>query len=65
LERWAERILTWSRGGEPKDAIKADPGVKPSRRSRLVYCYFDNTDEKLRAPADAKGLIKKISAMSG
>jgi uncharacterized protein YecE (DUF72 family) len=65
LERWAQRILTWSRGGEPKDAIKADPAVKPSRRSRPVYCYFDNTDEKLRAPADAKALMKKISAMRG
>jgi uncharacterized protein YecE (DUF72 family) len=65
LERWAERILAWSRGGEPKDAIKADPAVKPSRRSRPVYCYFDNTDEKLRAPADAKSLMKKISAMRG
>jgi uncharacterized protein YecE (DUF72 family) len=25
-----------------------------------VYCFFDNTDEKLRAPADAKSLMKKL-----
>src|SRR5918994_1483408 len=36
LERWAERIKGWHRGGA---------------RPRDVYCYFDNTDVKLRAPA--------------
>jgi uncharacterized protein YecE (DUF72 family) len=60
LARWARRILTWSRGGEPNDALKADPLSKPTSRSRSVYCYFDNTDEKLRAPADAKSLMKKL-----
>jgi uncharacterized protein YecE (DUF72 family) len=34
--------------------------VKPTRRAREVYCYFDNTDEKLRAPADANTLMKKL-----
>ena len=60
LVRWAERILAWSRGSEPSDAIKAEPQVKPARRPRAVYCFFDNTDEKLRAPADAKALMKKL-----
>jgi uncharacterized protein YecE (DUF72 family) len=60
LVRWAERISVWSRGSEPSDAIKADPQVKASRRPRVVYCFFDNTDEKLRAPADAKALMKKL-----
>jgi uncharacterized protein YecE (DUF72 family) len=60
LVRWAERISVWSRGSEPSDAIKADPRVKPARRPRVVYCFFDNTDEKLRAPADAKALMKKL-----
>jgi uncharacterized protein YecE (DUF72 family) len=41
LERWAERIRTWS-------------------RQRDVYCYFDNTDVKLRAPVDAKTLMRKL-----
>lgn len=32
------------------------------RRSRRdVYCYFDNTDVKLRAPFDARSLMKKLS----
>jgi len=60
LVRWAERISVWSRGSEPSDAIKADARVKPARRPRVVYCFFDNTDEKLRAPADAKALMKKL-----
>jgi hypothetical protein len=38
----------------------AEPQAKPARRPRAVYCFFDNTDEKLRAPADAKTLMKKL-----
>jgi uncharacterized protein YecE (DUF72 family) len=60
LVRWAERISTWSRGGEPRDAIKVESRVKPALRPRDVYCFFDNTDAKLRAPADAKTLMKKL-----
>jgi uncharacterized protein YecE (DUF72 family) len=60
LVRWAGRISTWSLGGEPSDAIKAEPRVKRAPRPRDVYCFFDNTDAKLRAPADAKTLMKKL-----
>jgi uncharacterized protein YecE (DUF72 family) len=60
LTRWAERISCWSRGSEPKDANKADPLARPAPRPHAVFCYFDNTDEKLRAPADAKALMKKL-----
>jgi uncharacterized protein YecE (DUF72 family) len=60
LLRWAERIAAWSRGGEPSDAIKAESEVKPASRPRAVYCFFDNTDEKLRAPVDAKTLMAKL-----
>jgi uncharacterized protein YecE (DUF72 family) len=45
LERWAERIRGWHRGdSKPRD----------------VYCYFDNTDVKLRAPVDAQTLMRKL-----
>lgn len=60
LSRWAERISAWSKGTEPGDAVKAQPRVKPIVRPREVFCFFDNTDEKLRAPADAKSLMKKL-----
>jgi uncharacterized protein YecE (DUF72 family) len=58
LQRWADRIATWAGGGEPTDALKIDTEAKPIRKVRPVYCFFDNTDEKLRAPADAKALMK-------
>jgi len=60
LVRWAARISAWSRGTEPSDAIKAEPQAKSTARARAVYCFFDNTDAKLRAPADAKTLMKKL-----
>ena len=46
LDRWAERIKTWSRAGD-------------------VYCYFDNTDVKLRAPVDAQTLMRKLGLPRG
>jgi len=60
LARWADRIATWSAGGEPLDALKTEARTKSGRRPRDVYCYFDNTDEKLRAPVDAKVLMKTL-----
>jgi len=60
LARWALRISAYSAGDEPSDAIKVEPQAKPASRPRAIYCFFDNTDEKLRAPADAKTLMKKL-----
>jgi uncharacterized protein YecE (DUF72 family) len=57
LERWARRIEAWSRGSEPADARRIGPPMKKSRRARDVYCFFDNTDVKLRAPFDARKLM--------
>jgi uncharacterized protein YecE (DUF72 family) len=60
LERWAKRIQAWHGGGEPGDANKCLPLKPPSTRARDVYCFFDNTDVKLRAPFDAKRLMSKL-----
>lgn len=60
LERWAERIRAWNRGDEPAQAHKIISTRSPARRARDVYCYFDNTDDKLRAPFDAQTLMKKL-----
>ena len=54
-----EYFLIMPDGSAISDA--ADRQAKPARRPRDVYCFFDNTDEKLRAPADAQTLMKKIS----
>lgn len=59
LDRWAARIRAWSEGGEPRDAHRISREPPPARRSRDVYCYFDN-DVKVRAPFDALSLMRKL-----
>lgn len=58
LDRWADRIMAWSRGGEPADARRVTSASVP-RRSRDVYCYFDN-DAKAKAPFDARRLLGRL-----
>jgi uncharacterized protein YecE (DUF72 family) len=65
LQRWADRIVAWHSGGEPDDmpadAVRVVPGAAPrAAKGRDVFCYFDNTDVKLRAPVDARNLMKKL-----
>jgi uncharacterized protein YecE (DUF72 family) len=59
LDRWALRIRAWERGSEPSDAQKVATR-RPPRSPRDVYCYFDNTDVKLRAPFDAEQLRRRL-----
>ena len=59
LERWATRIAAWHRGSEPRDAQKVVQAKAPAQ-PRDVFCYFDNTDVKLRAPVDAQALMHKL-----
>ncbi len=59
LDRWASRIRAWHAGSEPGDIEKITART-PTRRRRDVYCYFDNTDDKLRAPFDAQALRRRI-----
>ena len=59
LERWASRIRVWSAGGEPDDARRISSKGPPRRRTRDIYCYFDN-DVKVRAPFDAQSLMRKL-----
>jgi uncharacterized protein YecE (DUF72 family) len=62
LLRWAGRIRAWHAGREPVDLPRGAVRVAgpASRRpaGRDVYCYFDNTDVKLRAPVDARNLMR-------
>jgi uncharacterized protein YecE (DUF72 family) len=60
LDRWARRIAAWHRGSEPGDAQKISRRKPPSRKGRDVFCFFDNTDVKLRAPFDAQTLARKL-----
>jgi uncharacterized protein YecE (DUF72 family) len=59
LERWAERIRTWSEGGQPADARLISSHAPARVAQRDVYCYFDN-DIKVRAPFDAKRLMELL-----
>lgn len=60
LDRWARRIAAWHRGAEPADAIRVSSARPPSGKPRDVFCFFDNTDVKLRAPFDAQALAGKL-----
>ncbi|TKJ69804.1 DUF72 domain-containing protein [Pseudomonas sp. CFBP13508] len=60
LKRWAERIDAWHHGKQPEDAHLIAPRLKPrARKSREVFCYFDN-DIKVRAPYDARNLLQRF-----
>ena len=65
LERWARRIRAWSGGAEPEDAQKVLKKPPPPAKARDVYCFFDNTDVKLRAPFDAQTLMRKLGLTPG
>lgn len=58
LERWADRVRRWSRGEPVADGEYV---VAPEGRAspRDVFFYFDNTD-KLKAPADALSLMRRL-----
>ena len=65
LTRWARRIEAWSQGRQPEDAqLIADRRAPPRRKTRDVYCYFDN-DIKVRAPFDARKLLGRMGLEKG
>jgi uncharacterized protein YecE (DUF72 family) len=60
IDAWAQRIITWSRGGKVDDGAKAHPEAGPQQAARDVFVYFDN-DAKVRAPFDAMSLRKRLA----
>jgi uncharacterized protein YecE (DUF72 family) len=65
LERWARRIQLWEAGSLPDDIPRLLPAQAQSGARRDVFCYLDNTDGKLRAPTDAKRLLRKLGLATG
>jgi uncharacterized protein YecE (DUF72 family) len=59
LDRWEERVRTWSSGLQPPEAKLLAPSAEPVG-SRDVYVYFDN-DIKVCAPYDARALAERLS----
>jgi uncharacterized protein YecE (DUF72 family) len=64
LDRWATRIEGWSEGGQPQDAHLIANREPRQRKSRDVYCYFDN-DIKVKAPFDARKLLRRLALEEG
>ena len=64
LDQWAARVAAWARGGEPGDGERASSVPPEKLPARDVFVYFDN-DAKVRAPVDAQGLMKRVSALLG
>ncbi|SDL65628.1 DUF72 domain-containing protein [Pseudomonas indica] len=59
LDNWSRRIRRWSHGSQPSDARLITQRKPQPRRSRAVFCYFDN-DVKVRAPFDARQLLERL-----
>ena len=57
LDQWASRIQAWAHGEEPPDAERVGGKARPRRRD--VFVFFDN-DKKVRAPANAMELIRRL-----
>lgn len=64
LERWAARIDAWSKGGQPEDAHLISARAAPKRKSRDIFCFFDN-DIKVHAPFDARKLMARLGLPTG
>lgn len=64
LDSWAARIDAWSRGAQPEDAKLTSRQAPAARKSRDIYCYFDN-DIKVKAPFDARKLLQRLGLEHG
>jgi len=61
LDHWAHLIRQWTKGRDPKEALRVGPPSPPRAHGRDVYVYFDN-DVKVRAPRDAEALADRLNA---
>ena len=57
LDLWSRRIKSWAGGEEPADAARIGGKARASKRD--VFVVFDN-DRKVRAPANAMELIRRL-----
>lgn len=59
LDAWSDRLQLWAKGGEPADLPRVDK-TKAKKQPRDVFAYVIH-EAKLRAPAAAMALIKRVS----
>ncbi len=60
ITQWAERLRTWAEGGQPQDLPRVTAS-KITAQPRDVFAYVIH-EGKIRAPAAAMALIKKLNA---
>jgi uncharacterized protein YecE (DUF72 family) len=69
IARWAQRIEQWNAGDEPvrlpEGAVRVTKPAPAAPAGREIFCYFDNTDVKLRAPRDAQSLMRCLGLPVG
>lgn len=63
IDRWAHRVLAWSRGEEVTDDVRVHSGPAAKLPARDVFVYFDD-DVKVRAPFDAVSLTQRIAELA-
>lgn len=59
LADWARRMRSWRAGRQPQGVRRITDRKPPARKSRDVYCYFDN-DQQAHAPRDARTLAELL-----
>ncbi|WP_349970551.1 DUF72 domain-containing protein [Pseudomonas caspiana] len=64
IKHWQTRIDAWCNGSQPDDAQLVSAANGPKRKTRDIYCYFDN-DIKVRAPYDARQLLERFNLVKG
>jgi len=64
IHDWGRRIRAWNEGQQPDDADLISSAPPPERKSRDVFCYFDNTD-KVNAPFNARRLLQQFDLEEG
>ena len=62
LDSWAERVRDWAAGQATDGNFVTGPTSDGMKRD--VFVFFDNTD-KLMAPGDAKGLMRRLGVEWG
>jgi len=64
INEWARRIRAWSEGQQIEEAKLISSAEPPERKSRDIFCYFDNTD-KVNAPFNARRLMQTFGLEEG
>ena len=64
LDAWAGRALIWAQGRTPDDLPRLDAEHQSEVKPRDVFIYFTHAG-KLRAPAAAAALIKRLASAEG